>query len=70
MEPFIGQIQTFGFNFPPRGWGDCTQAAWKPKFLNNVGGRAGLWPMGQVGSHSSPCKIRYKAPSSIVVPAN
>lgn len=23
MEPFIGQIQTFGFNFPPRGWAFC-----------------------------------------------
>jgi microcystin-dependent protein len=23
MEPFIGQIQTFGFNFPPRGWALC-----------------------------------------------
>jgi microcystin-dependent protein len=22
-EPFIGQIQTFGFNFPPRGWATC-----------------------------------------------
>ncbi len=22
-EPFIGQIQAFGFNFPPRGWGNC-----------------------------------------------
>lgn len=22
-EPFIGQIQTFGFNFPPRGWAHC-----------------------------------------------
>ncbi len=22
-EPFIGQIQTFGFNFPPRGWAFC-----------------------------------------------
>lgn len=23
MEPFIGQIQTFGFNFAPRGWALC-----------------------------------------------
>ncbi len=23
MEPFIGQIQAFGFNFPPRGWAQC-----------------------------------------------
>lgn len=23
MEPFIGQIQLFGFNFPPRGWAKC-----------------------------------------------
>lgn len=23
MEPFIGQIQAFGFNFPPRGWTFC-----------------------------------------------
>ena len=22
-EPFLGQIQTFGFNFPPRGWAKC-----------------------------------------------
>lgn len=22
-EPFIGQIETFGFNFPPRGWAFC-----------------------------------------------
>ncbi|MHC4955882.1 MAG: phage tail protein, partial [Planctomycetota bacterium] len=22
-EPFIGQIQQFGFNFPPRGWAHC-----------------------------------------------
>lgn len=22
-EPFIGQIQTFGFGFPPRGWAFC-----------------------------------------------
>ena len=22
-EPFIGQIDTFGFNFPPRGWAHC-----------------------------------------------
>src|SRR6056297_1376109 len=22
-EPFIGQIQTFGFTFPPRGWAFC-----------------------------------------------
>lgn len=23
MEPFVGQIQAFGFNFPPRGWAQC-----------------------------------------------
>lgn len=23
MEPFLGQIQPFGFNFPPRGWALC-----------------------------------------------
>lgn len=23
MDPFIGQIQPFGFNFPPRGWMFC-----------------------------------------------
>lgn len=23
MEPFIGQIQIFGFNFPPRNWAFC-----------------------------------------------
>lgn len=23
MEPFIGQIQMFGFNFAPRGWAQC-----------------------------------------------
>jgi microcystin-dependent protein len=23
MEPFIGQIQAFGFNFAPRGWASC-----------------------------------------------
>ena len=23
MEPFLGQIQAFGFNFPPRGWAKC-----------------------------------------------
>lgn len=23
MEPFIGQIQLFGFNFAPRGWAKC-----------------------------------------------
>ncbi|WP_298314143.1 phage tail protein [uncultured Aquimarina sp.] len=23
MEPFLGQIQPFGFNFAPRGWGKC-----------------------------------------------
>lgn len=23
MEPFLGQIQLFGFNFPPRGWAQC-----------------------------------------------
>ena len=22
-EPFLGQIQAFGFNFPPRGWSQC-----------------------------------------------
>ncbi len=22
-DPFIGQIETFGFNFPPRGWAHC-----------------------------------------------
>jgi microcystin-dependent protein len=22
-EPFLGQIQTFGFNFAPRGWSEC-----------------------------------------------
>ena len=22
-EPFIGEIQMFGFTFPPRGWADC-----------------------------------------------
>ncbi len=22
-DPFIGQIQTFGFNFAPRGWARC-----------------------------------------------
>lgn len=22
-EPFLGQIQPFGFNFPPRGWATC-----------------------------------------------
>jgi microcystin-dependent protein len=22
-EPFVGQIQMFGFNFPPRGWAHC-----------------------------------------------
>jgi len=25
-EPFIGQIQGFGFNFAPRGWGNCNGA--------------------------------------------
>ncbi|WP_363796772.1 tail fiber protein [Lysobacter firmicutimachus] len=25
-EPFIGQIQLFGFNFPPRGWAFCNGA--------------------------------------------
>ena len=25
-EPFIGQIQTFGFNFAPRGWALCNGA--------------------------------------------
>jgi len=24
MEPFIGQVQTFGFNFAPRGWSTCS----------------------------------------------
>ncbi|WP_108802302.1 phage tail protein [Aquimarina sp. Aq107] len=23
MDPFLGQIQPFGFNFAPRGWGKC-----------------------------------------------
>lgn len=23
MEPFLGQINTFGFNFAPRGWTEC-----------------------------------------------
>jgi microcystin-dependent protein len=23
MEPFLGQIQAFGFNFAPRGWASC-----------------------------------------------
>lgn len=23
MEPFVGEICTFGFNFPPRGWAFC-----------------------------------------------
>lgn len=23
MDPFVGQIQDFGFNFPPRGWALC-----------------------------------------------
>lgn len=23
MEPFLGQIQPFGFNFPPQGWAFC-----------------------------------------------
>lgn len=23
MEPFLGQIQAFGFNFAPRGWAKC-----------------------------------------------
>ena len=23
MEPYIGQIQPFAFNFPPRGWSQC-----------------------------------------------
>jgi microcystin-dependent protein len=23
MEPFVGQIQAFGFNFAPRGWAQC-----------------------------------------------
>ena len=25
-EPFIGEIQIFGFNFPPRGWAFCNGA--------------------------------------------
>lgn len=25
-EPFIGQIQQFGFNFNPRGWAFCNGA--------------------------------------------
>lgn len=24
MEPFLGQIQAFGFNFAPRGWATCS----------------------------------------------
>ncbi|WP_075342550.1 phage tail protein [Tenacibaculum agarivorans] len=24
MDPFLGQIQTFGFNFAPRGWSTCS----------------------------------------------
>ena len=24
MEPFLGQIQAFGFNFAPRGWAQCS----------------------------------------------
>src|SRR5216117_169121 len=24
MEPFIGQIQAFGFSFAPRGWATCS----------------------------------------------
>jgi microcystin-dependent protein len=23
MEPYIGQIQTFAYNFTPRGWAEC-----------------------------------------------
>ena len=23
MEPFLGQIQAFGYNFAPRGWATC-----------------------------------------------
>jgi len=23
MEPFLGQIQLFAFNFAPRGWAEC-----------------------------------------------
>lgn len=23
MEPYIGQIQTFAYNFAPRGWAEC-----------------------------------------------
>lgn len=26
MEPFIAQIQAFGFNFAPRGWNECNGA--------------------------------------------
>ncbi|GJM36513.1 MAG: microcystin dependent protein [Saprospiraceae bacterium] len=26
MTPFVGQIQPFGFNFPPRGWAFCDGA--------------------------------------------
>ena len=26
MEPFLGQIQAFGFNFPPRSWAFCDGA--------------------------------------------
>ena len=25
-EPFVGEIQIFGFNFPPRGWAPCNGA--------------------------------------------
>lgn len=25
-EPFVGEIQIFGFNFPPRGWASCNGA--------------------------------------------
>jgi len=24
MDPFVGQIQPFGFNFPPQGWATCS----------------------------------------------
>ena len=32
-EPFIAQIQSFGFNFAPRGWGNCDNT-WVPKSQN------------------------------------
>ncbi|MEG3194062.1 tail fiber protein, partial [Lysobacter sp. D1-1-M9] len=25
-EPFVGEIQAFGFNFAPRGWAQCNGA--------------------------------------------